>query len=185
MLLRGKGDVSPQPHREPSEKAKSLCQQAKMHQEQGSLNEAIAAYDDALEEYCNSVGPQDCKILGIRESLALLLRDNGDFLRAEAEFSTVYTAHEETYGLWHRATLRTAIELGNILAHVGRLDNAGDIVEKTLKAFQEQDGRDCAEKYAASYSLGKIFAQQNTAEEALPLYHRALPGLERTLGPDH
>ena len=184
-LLRRKGEGSPQPRREPSEKAKNLGQQAKIHQEQGRLNDAIEAYDDALKEYCDSVGPQDDRSLKIRERLAFLHRDKGDYIRAEAEISAVYTAHKTTHGLWHRSTLRTAVELGDILVHLGRLDKAATTLEETLEAFQDQDDRDCAEKYAAFYSLGKIMAQQGRAEEALTLYHRALPGLERTLGSDH
>lgn len=175
----------PQERRTPPGEAKALRQQAFMHQEEGRWDEALNLYEAALMQYMEAVGPDDGDTLTIREQLALVHNEKGNEAFADAEANAVYVTRVKLFGLSHLTTLRSAVVFGTILMHSDKVESASKVLESTLKAFQTRDDRDCQEKFDALRLLGYVMYELHRPEDALTLLHRALPGFERSVGPDH
>lgn len=159
----------------PQEKAPVWVRLADTRREAGHRADAIAAYEQARLVY-KRLGHANLQLY-VTHQIALLYYEQEQWAEAEGYYNKVLRLVQRGVGREIRG--RILLELGNTLAHLGRLDEARRLFAQSA-AYAGAAG-DQSSLASALHGLGVTYAYSGQPRDALPLYQHSL-GLKTELG---
>ncbi|CAM2063834.1 Non-specific serine/threonine protein kinase [Sulfidibacter corallicola] len=153
--------------------------------EEGQLQEARAAYTEALDLRQSLYGPNHAETAESMSNLAAILGDLEEFSRAEELFKQALAASEGSQNVFTRTRPAAMVSLGKMLQRLGRLDEAQTYFEEALSFSEQVFGPDSLYLAPVLNNLGGLFYARGDIERADHYFKRALTIRTRELGEDH
>jgi len=125
-------------------------------------------------------GSDDLALARTLYSLAILRRQQGQFVEAEQLYRRSLKIRERQEGLNHPDVAATLNNLAGLEAVQGNYDAAQLLLERALAIREAALGNEHVLTAESLNNLALLYAAQGNAEAAEPLYQRALSILERT-----
>ena len=120
-----------------------------------------------------------------QHNLALLCRDQGKFVEAEAHMLVHLKGVREEFGENHPATASSHLNLGHIYRASKNFSKAKDSYTQALSIFDTTLGRDHLNTSDCLEYLGEACRLSSTFEEAIKMHQEALRIRVKILGADH
>ena len=151
----------------------------------GRLDQAIALFEQTLNDYTHVLGPHHPSTLSSRNSLANAYCDAG-------RLNEAITLHEQNLddrtrilGPRNPDTLTTRNNLANAYQDAGRLDEAIELFEQNLDDRTRILGPRHPDTLASRNNLADAYQDAGRLEETIRLHEQNLDDRIRILGPDH
>ena len=158
---------------------------ADAYRDAGRLDEAIALYEQTLEDRSRLLGPDHPDILITRSNLAGAYQAAGRLDEAIALFEQTLEDSTHILGPHHPHTLITRSNLAGAYQDAGRLDKAIELHQQTLKDRARILGPSHPHTLASRNNLANAYQDAGRLDKAIALYERTLEDHTRVLGPDH
>jgi tetratricopeptide (TPR) repeat protein len=144
---------------------------------------ARALYERALAINEKMLGPEHPRTATSLNSLAGLLRDQGDLAGARPLYERALAINENVLGPEHPRTATSLGNLASLLHDQGDLAGARPLHERALAIYEKVLGE---HPYTARSlrNLARLLQDQGDLAGARPLYERALAIHEKVLGPE-
>ena len=155
------------------------------YRDAGRLDEAIALYEQTLEDRSRLLGPDHPDILITRSNLAGAYQAAGRLDEAIALFEQTLEDSTHILGPHHPHTLITRSNLAGAYQDAGRLDKAIELHQQTLKDRARILGPSHPHTLASRNNLANAYQDAGRLDKAIALYERTLEDHTRVLGPDH
>lgn len=120
-----------------------------------------------------------------KNTMALTLRDMGDYLGAEKLLREVMAFEAKTLGETHPNTIASRTELAGLLRLQSRLAESEVLYDEALAAAQQGLGKTHPTTVAILNNLGLVYETQGLYDRAEPLFREALDTARATLGESH
>ncbi|MEG3638354.1 tetratricopeptide repeat protein [Magnetococcus sp. PR-3] len=120
-----------------------------------------------------------------KNTMALTLRDMGDYLEAEKLLREVVAFEAKTLGETHANTIASRTELAGLMRLQSRLAEAEVLYDEALVASQKGLGKTHPTTVAILNNLGLVYETQGLYDRAEPLFREALDTSRATLGETH
>ena len=164
--------------------------EAGRHDKSGRLEEAIAAYEEMLEELLSGqdamLHASDPDVLSIQHNLALLLGEAGRTSDAIVALEALLPRMAANLGADYGNTLGVGVNLAVLLGRDGRVQDAIDITRKTLLPEMERSlGADHPNTLSARHNLAHWLGVIGSHGEAIAVCEELLPARQRVLGDEH
>lgn len=127
-------------------------------------------------------GRDTLRVLKLDGDLAEL---SGDLVRAESISRRVVEGRRSALGSSDPETLIAVNDLANVLMEQGRVDEAQQLYDETLRVRRESLGPDHPDTISSINNLAEVYLTRREPERAEALYREAIERGGRTLGPDH
>jgi tetratricopeptide (TPR) repeat protein len=162
----------------------------RLYQDQGKLAQAEEMYQQALQGYKKSLGPEHTSTLNTVNNLGNLYNDQGKLGQAEEMYQQALQGYEKALGLEHTSTLNTVNNLGNLYKNQGKLGQAEEMYQRALQGYKKAlGGANNTTTYILALrtvnNLGLVYADQGKLGQAEEMYQRALQGYKKALGADN
>ncbi len=131
------------------------------------------------------LGPKHPSTATSLNSLALLLKSQGNYEEARPLFESALAISEEVLGPRHPHTARSLNNLALLLESQGNYEEARPLFERALAIQEEVLGPKHSDTATSLSNLALLLESQGNYEEARPLFERALAISEEVLGPKH
>ena len=164
---------------------------AHLHDALGGALTDVARFDEAQAAYLKALAiatsPPGTKRTNPRRILHNLSRVHSlrghwdEAARVQRHVLETFPEAERTAGPYTTA-MGT---LANTLQHLGRIDEAGALLDRALEMIQRELGPDAVEAGYAMSRLAEVRILQNARDEAAAVYEKALSIFEARLGPNH
>ena len=151
----------------------------------GRLDEAIALYEQTLEDSTRILGPHHPDTLTSRNNLAGAYRDAGRIDEAIALFEQNLEDRTRILGPHHPNTLTSRNNLAGAYRDAGRLDEAITLHKQNLKDSTRILGPHHPHTLTSRNNLAGAYRDAGRLDEAIPLYGQTLEDRTRILGPHH
>ena len=151
----------------------------------GRLDEAIALFEQTLEDSTHTLGPHHPDTLTTRNSLASAYQDAGRLNDAIALHKQNLEDRARILGPDHRDTLASRHNLASAYQDAGRLDEAITLYEQTLEDSTRILGPHHPHTLTSRNNLAGAYRDAGRLDEAIALYEQTLEDSTRILGPHH
>ncbi|KAM3556919.1 hypothetical protein ARSEF4850_005307 [Beauveria asiatica] len=132
---------------------------------------------------CESLyGKHHERTLRKRAELAVLLRDQGRFLEAQAACELLLSEHEMPLSEWKFFVLN---HLGTIHSMVGQFDKAEREFAAAIAGFRKHGGQQSSLALLVLYNMGNAYHARGRPDLAEVSYRETLAGLRQTVGHNH
>ena len=158
---------------------------ASAYQYAGRLDEAIALFEQTLEDSTRTLGPHHPNTLITRSNLAGAYQDAGRLEEAITLFEQTLEDRTRTLGPHHPHTLASRNNLAGAYQDAGRLDEAIVLFEQNLEDSTRTLGPHHPDTLASRNNLAYTYRDTGRLEEAITLFEQTLEDRTRTLGPHH
>ena len=155
------------------------------YRDAGRLDEAIALFEQTLEDSTHILGPHHPHTLITRSNLAGAYQDAGRLDKAIELHQQTLKDRARILGPSHPHTLASRNNLANAYQDAGRLDKAIALYERTLEDHTRVLGPDHPDTLLSRNNLAYAYRDAGRLDDAIALYERTLKDLTRVLGPDH
>ena len=155
------------------------------YRDAGRLDEAIALYEQILEDRTRILGPHHPSTLTSRNNLAYAYQDAGRLNDAITLYEQNLKDLEGLLGPDHPDTLTSRHNLAYAYQDAGRLNDAITLYEQNLKDLEGLLGPDHPHTLQARNNLASAYRAAGRLDEAITLHEQNLKDLEGLLGPDH
>ena len=155
------------------------------YQEAGRLEEAIALFEQNLEDRTRILGPHHPSTLASRINLANAYRDAGRLEEAIALYESTLKTQIDTLGAYHPGTLITRNNLANAYQDAGRLEETIALFEQNLEDRTRILGPHHPDTLTTRNNLAGTYRDAGRLEEAITLFEQNLEDRTRILGPHH
>ena len=155
------------------------------YRDAGRLDEAIALFEQTLEDSTHILGPHHPHTLITRSNLAGAYQDAGRLDKAIALYERTLEDHTRVLGPDHPDTLLSRNNLAYAYRDAGRLDDAIALYERTLKDLTRVLGPDHPDTLPSRNNLACAYQAAGRLDDAIALHEQNLEDRTRVLGPDH
>ena len=155
------------------------------YRDAGRLDEAIALYEQILEDRTRILGPHHPSTLTSRNNLAYAYQDAGRLNDAITLYEQNLKDLEGLLGPDHPHTLQARNNLASAYQDAGRLNDAIALYEQNLKDRTRILGPDHPHTLTSRLNLASAYRAAGRLDEAITLHEQNLKDLEGLLGPDH
>ena len=155
------------------------------YQDAGRLDDAIALYEQNLEDRTRILGPHHPHTLTSRNNLAGAYWHAGRLDEAIPLLEQTLKDFENLLGPNHPDTLTTQANLASAYQAAGRLDEAIALFEQNLEDRTRVLGPDHPSTLASRNNLAGAYWHAGRLDEAIPLLEQTLKDRTHILGPDH
>ena len=155
------------------------------YQDAGRLDEAIALYEQTLEDRTRILGPHHPNTLTSRNNLAGAYQDAGRLDEAIALYEQTLEDRTRILGPHHPNTLTSRNNLAGAYQDAGRLDEAIALYEQTLKDSTRILGPHHPDTLTSRHNLATAYQTAGRLDEAITLHEQNLKDFENLLGPHH
>jgi eukaryotic-like serine/threonine-protein kinase len=150
-----------------------------------TLDEAVARYQQSLDDQQHSLGPDHPDTLATKFAIARELAASGDHAGAEKGFRDVLAARQRTLGRDHPDTLAAWFAIAQELAACGDQAGAEKGFRHVFAARQRTLGPDHPDTLAAQFAIAREMAARGDHAEAEDQFWDVLRARQHSLGPDH
>ena len=158
---------------------------ASAYRDAGRLDEAIALFEQNLEDRTRILGPHYPDTLISRNNLASAYRDAGRLDEAIALFEQNLEDRTRILGPHHPDTLISRHNLASAYQDAGRLDEAIALYEQNLTDHTRILGTNHPHTLISRHNLASAYQAAGRLDEAIALYEQNLEDRTRILGPHH
>ena len=158
---------------------------ASAYQDAGRLNDAIALYEQNLEDRARTLGPDHRDTLTSRNNLASAYQDAGRLNDAIALYEQNLEDRARTLGPDHRDTLTSRHNLASAYQDAGRLNDAIALYEQNLEDSTRILGPHHRDTLTSRHNLASAYHDAGRLDEAIALYEQTLEDRTRILGTNH
>jgi len=164
VLERGAERVRSSLQTQPDLQAKMLSLIARVYDELGHYNQALAISQEALTLYQSSLGEEHPETIANLTQLSWVLDELGQYDAALplAERAVTLVQHSEPGGLEHADVLQ---QYSSVLHMIGRLEEARSALEEAVGMLRQQPG-DAAKLQLASALVNLAWLDENHGEQA-------------------
>ncbi len=155
------------------------------HWERGSLPEAQALFEQAIENLGRILGEQNQETLAAMNNLALIYKARGDLDGAAKLLHTAAAGLREIHGDEHAETLATMTNLATAMLGRGKLAAAEATYADVLSQLRATSGDDDPGTMTLMNNLGDVRRRLGRLDDAEPLLCEALERRRRVLGDEH
>ena len=155
------------------------------YRDAGRLEEAIALFEQTLEDRTRTLGPHHPDTLTSRNSLASAYQAAGRLEEAITLYEQTLEDRTRTLGPHHPDTLTSRNNLAGAYRDAGRLEEAIALFEQTLEDRTRTLGPHHPNTLASRNNLASAYQPAGRLDEAIPLYEQTLEDHTHILGPDH
>ena len=155
------------------------------YRDAGRLDEAIALYEQILEDSIRVLGLDHPRTLTSRFDLAGAYRASGRLEEAIALYEQVFSGRSRVLGPDDRSTLTARDELAATYWEAGRIDEAITLKKQILADAMRIMGPDSSGASAARLNLAATYRAAGRLDEAITLYQENLDDVARIMGFDH
>ena len=155
------------------------------YQDTGRLNEAIALYEQTLEDRTRILGPHHPDTLTARNDLANAYQAAGRLHDAIPLHEQNLKDRTRILGPHHPDTLTARNNLANAYQDAGRLHDAIPQYEQNLKDSTRILGPHHPHTLISRNNLAVAYQEAGRLDEAIPQYEQNLEDSTRILGPHH
>ena len=155
------------------------------YRDAGRLDEAIALYEQNLNDRTRILGPHHPDTLASRNNLAGAYQDAGRLDEAIALYEQNLNDRTRIQGPHHPDTLTTRNNLAYAYQDAGRLDEAIALYEQTLTDRTRIQGPHHPDTLTSHHNLASAYDNAGRLDEAIALYEQTLEDRTRILGPHH
>ena len=155
------------------------------YQDAGRLDEAIALYEQTLEDSTRILGPHHPHTLTSRNNLAYAYQDAGRLTEAITLHEQTLTDSTRLLGPHHPRTLTTRNNLANAYRDTGRLEEAITLLEQNFTDCSRILGPLHPHTLYTRHNLAYAYQTAGRLHEVIPQYEQNLKDSTRILGPDH
>jgi tetratricopeptide (TPR) repeat protein len=155
------------------------------HEQRGGRRDALGLARTAVAGLAEVLGSGHVETLKARGFLAQVLRDTGEFRKAEALLQEVVRGLERALGPEHPDTLTAVRHLAKCLSHRDDYTAAEALYRRVLAGRTRVLGPRHLDTLKAMVNLATVCAKQQQWPEAEALCRAALPGLRSMLGSAH
>ena len=155
------------------------------YRDAGRLDEAIALYEQILEDRTRILGPHHPNTLTSRNNLAGAYRDAGRLDDAIPLYEQILEDSTRILGPDHPDTLISRNNLASAYQDAGRLDDAIALFEQTLQDSTRVLGPEHPDTLLSRNNLAYTYQAAGRLDEAIALYEQTLEDRTRILGPEH
>ena len=155
------------------------------YRDAGRIDEAIALYEQTLEDSTRILGPHHPSTLASRNSLAVAYQDAGRIDEAIALHEQNLEDRTRILGPHHPSTLTSRNSLASALREAGRIDEAIALYEQTLEDRTRILGPHHPSTLTARNNLALDYRDAGRIDEAIALHEQNLKDFENLLGPHH
>ncbi|RDW79009.1 uncharacterized protein DSM5745_05861 [Aspergillus mulundensis] len=156
---------------------------ALVHEVQGKLLEAKAAYKQALSGYM-ALGSNEAMVPMIRGNLGHVYVRSNELEKAGEMYQRAQSEYHEMFGPNHISTLESLDHLGDFHTTCGRLDLAEEMCQTAFKGKMAIVGPDHIQTYYSYWHLARIYQRTDRLGEAEDMFERSI-GIGKIYGPDH
>ncbi len=149
------------------------------------LDEARDLYQQALDLYQRTLGPDHPHVAGALTNLGNVADSQGEFDEALDLMRRALAIRQDTLGPDHPHVAISVTSLGHVARAQGKLDEARELYQRALGIRRNALGPDHPSVASSLDHLGGIAHAQGNLDEGLDLFREALAIRQRTLGPDH
>ena len=146
---------------------------------------AIRLYRRALSGYAKALGPEHPDTLSSVNSMAILLKNRGDYAGAEVLFRRALAGYAKALGPEHPDTLGSVNNLAILLSDQGDYAGAEVLYRRALAGREKVLGPEHPDTLSSVNNLANLLSDQGDYAGAEVLCRRLLAGLEKVLGPEH
>ncbi len=147
----------------------------------GRLEEAGAAFGEALSELARLEKPNPAYQAGTEHHLGSLHRERGKPAAAAKLLESAYAVRVELYGVGHKKSAETLLELALLDREEGRLGAAEERLRTVVEIRRRRLGDDRPLTAAALVHLAHLLGERGTTSEAVALAKEALETLQDCL----
>ena len=158
---------------------------ADAYRDAGRLDEAIALYEQILEDRTRILGPHHPSTLTSRHNLAYAYQDAGRLNEAITLHEQNLKDLEGLLGPDHPHTLQARNNLASAYRAAGRLDEAITLYEQTLTDRTRILGPHHPDTLTSRNNLASAYRDAGRLDEAIALHEQNLIDLTHILGPHH
>ena len=155
------------------------------YQDAGRLDEAIALYQQNLNDCTRVLGPHHPDTLTSRNNLAGAYQDAGRLDEAIALYQQNLNDCTRVLGPHHSHTLTSRNNLAETYRAAGRLYDAITLHEQTLEDRTRVLGPHHPDTLASRNNLALTYQDANRLDDAITLHEQDFNDSTRTLGPHH
>ena len=155
------------------------------YRDAGKLDEAIALYEQTLEDRTRILGPHHPDTLTSRNNLAYAYQDAGRLTEAITLYEQTLEDRTRILGPDHPNTLASRNNLAYAYQAAGRLNEAITLYEQNLKDLEGLLGPDHPHTLASRNNLAYVYRKAGRLDDAITLHEQTLEDRTRILGPDH
>ena len=155
------------------------------YRDAGRLEEAIALYEQTLEDRTRILGPHHPNTLASRHNLAGAYHDAGKLDEAIDLFEQSFKESARILGPHHPNTLISRNDLAGAYHAAGRLDEAITLLEQNLKDSEDLLGPHHPDTLITHSNLASAYRNVGRLDEAITLHEQNLKDSEDLLGPHH
>ena len=155
------------------------------YRDAGRIDEAIALYEQNLEDRTRILGPHHPHTLTSRNNLAVTYRDAGRIDEAIALHEQNLEDRTRILGPHHPHTLTSRNNLAVTYQDAGRIDEAIALHEQTLKDRTRILGPHHPNTLSSRNNLAGAYQAAGRLDEAIALFEQTLEDSTRILGPHH
>ena len=155
------------------------------YRDAGRLDEAIALYEQILEDRTRILGPHHPSTLTSRNNLAYAYQDAGRLNDAITLYEQNLKDLEGLLGPDHPHTLTSRLNLASAYRAAGRLDEAITLYEQTLTDRTRILGPHHPNTLTSRNNLASAYRDAGRLDEAIALHEQNLIDLTHILGPHH
>ena len=155
------------------------------YQDAGRLDEAIALYEQTLEDRTRILGPHHPHTLTSRNNLANAYQNAGRLDEAIALYEQNLEDRTRILGPHHPHTLASRNNLAGAYQNAGRLDEAITLHEQNLENSTRILGPHHPHTLASRNNLAGAYQNAGRLDEAITLHEQNLENSTRILGPHH
>lgn len=148
------------------------------HFRQGDYKAAEAVLVPLIAHLSEKIGPEQIKVLRLRQALANVIRLQGRPADALSEMEDAYKIWEANYLKFHPARMDAAMQLA---VHLSRMGYSNDALPLALEATRFAEivwGPDNDQTMLWQYNTAGIFKELGHWEKALELFQKVLPMLD-------
>ncbi|HTJ44089.1 MAG TPA: tetratricopeptide repeat protein, partial [Kofleriaceae bacterium] len=153
--------------------------------QQGTYDQAIAQYRDALADMERAVGADHPMRISTLTNLATALRAQAHYDEALAVFDRAEAIAIEVYGPDHPTLATIYMDRGGVERAQGKLDAASAHYDRALAIWTRALGPDHANVGTVHYYRGSVALEQGRIDLAIGEFERARDIWQRALGPDN
>jgi tetratricopeptide (TPR) repeat protein/predicted Ser/Thr protein kinase len=153
--------------------------------EQGKLDEAIAALEQARSIQVFALGPANLALVEIDNKLGTIHVAAGNLDQGEQAYRRALELQKGDGGLNPAGFVNIESNLGALLEQLGREDEAVEFQERALTHAEEAFGANGIKTAMVRVNLASVLLQKDDAERAVTLVEAALPIFQDRLDPRH
>jgi eukaryotic-like serine/threonine-protein kinase len=166
--------------------AETLLDRARLHKREGEYDAANGAANEALAIYEKALGSTSESVAEVLTELGSIAADGqGDPQRGEGPTRRAYEIRQQLHGASDVRTAQSAVFLGSIYLHQGKLDRAEALYRQGLEQMTKQLGANHPDTIVVLENLGNALARQKRFDESSAITKDVLERRRAVLGEDH